>query len=43
MKIVAINDLKNGSPARIMDWILDTAHSQIGAETYSFYGWWKDK
>lgn len=43
MKIVAINNLKNGSPAKIMEWILDNARNQIGAEVYSFYGWWKDE
>jgi len=26
-----------------MGWILDTAQDQLGAKTFSYYGWWKEK
>lgn len=38
MKIAALNDLPNGSPARIMHWISELARSELNAEVYEFYG-----
>lgn len=43
MKIVAINSLGYGSPAKIMNGILLQAENKIGAEVYSFYGAWGRK
>lgn len=40
MKIVAINSLGYGSPAKIMNNILLQAKMELGAEVFSFYGSW---
>lgn len=43
IKIVALNSLKNGSPAKIMGGILECAEKKMYAETFPFYGVWKDE
>lgn len=42
MKIVAINSLPNGSPATIMRGVLKLAEVEKNAQTFSFYGAWKN-
>lgn len=43
MKIVAINSLGYGSPAKIMNNILKEAYIEMEAEIFSFYGAWGKK
>lgn len=42
IKVVAINSLKNGSPARIMEWILDSVKEELPIDVSTFYGKWKE-